>query len=405
MSRRTAAVAVAGAVLLGGCSLSPNSHTYPGEAAVGSDGYTVHAPFDNVQNLVPNSNVQYRDVTIGTVAAIKVQGWQARVILRLKKSVDLPTNVTLKIAQKSLLGAEYVEVDDPTDAPSGRLASNSTLALTRTGNYPETEQVLSAVSLLLNNGGLSQINTITTQLNDALGGREQDSRAIIDKLNTLFATLNTQKTNVVNALDSLNGLAKTLAAQKTTVANAIDKITPGLQALNTERTRLVRAIDAVGKFGVTATRVINLTQSSLLENLANLRPVLNQLNKAGDDLPKALNYAITIPFPATTVRNALKGDYANLFATIDLSLPTLLSSFGGVGTGAAIPTALQKNDPVKGPLQAAPGPPTAPKKTSAPTPTAGPSTPTQTPTSATPPSTAPPSPAPCPLLKKLLGGC
>jgi len=389
------ALIIAAASLLAGCALSPNDNVLPGQVGVGSDGYTVIAPFDNVQNLVPNSNVQYNNVTIGTVAQIKVNGWHAMVKLRLRKSVPLPANVTLKIAQKSLLGAEYVEVDDPAGPAVGRLAQNATLPMTQTGNYPETEQVLSAVSLLLNNGGLSQINTITTQLNAALINRTPDVRSVITNLQTLLTTLNDQKSNVVAALEQVQTLSAQLAAQRDTVATAIDRITPGLKALNAERAKLVSAIDAVGRFGVTATSVVNLTQRTILTNLANIRPVLEQLNAAGDDLPKALNYLVTIPFPAQTLQNALKGDYANLFATIDVSLPTLAESFLGLGD-KTVPTAMQKTDPVRTPAGI-----TAPRSTPAPS-TSSSSAPTPT----APPTSMPPTPpAKCNLLKQLLGGC
>lgn len=407
MTRPQLAVTVAAAALataVAGCSVAPNSNTLPGQVAVGSDGYTITAPFDNVQNLVPNSNVQYNNVTIGTVAKIEVSGWHAEVKLRLKKSIELPANVTLKIAQKSLLGAEYVQIDDPTELPAGRLAQGATLRMTQTGAYPETEQVLSAVSLLLNNGGLSQINTITTQLNAALGGREPEARAVVDKLDTLLSTLDRQKSHVIDALDAINGLTKKLAAQRDVVAGAIDRITPGLKALNEERVKLVRAIDAVGKFGTTATRVVNITQSSLLSNLANLRPILEQVNKAGNDLPKALNYLTTVPFPLQNVQRALKGDYANLFLTLDLSLSTLAGSFLGT-TGKTVPASLQKGNPVTTPLTATPAK-TPPESTTRPNPPKSGNAPTQPAPSAPPKSGSPTTTAPsCPLLTKLLGGC
>lgn len=386
--------------LLAGCNISPNQNVLPGQAGVGSDGYTVIAPFDNVQNLVPNSNVQYDNVTIGTVAEIRVTGWHAIVELRLKKSVPLPENITLKIAQKSLLGAEYVQIDASADTPVGRLHQGSTLPMTRTGSYPETEQVLSAVSLLLNNGGLSQLETITTQLNDALRDHVPDARNVIGKLQTLLGVLNDQKANVVAALEQVHGLSARLAAQRQTVARAIDRITPGLEALNAERGKLVQAIDAVGSFGVTATRVVQLTQHALLANLANLRPILEQLHAAGDNLPKALNYLVTIPFPLQTVQNALKGDYANLFATIDVSLPTLAESFLGIPLGSQIPTALQKTDPLKTPAGI------TPKPTSGTPPSTTPAKPTPGTSSPTAPAPTPsPAPAPCGLLQQLLGGC
>lgn len=383
------------ALTVTGCSIRPNDNTLPGQVAVGSDGYSVVANFNNIENLVPNSTVQYHDVTVGTVAKIRVDDWQAKVTLRLKKAVDLPANVTFKIGQKTLLGAQYIQINDPAN-PTGKLAAGGTIVQSQTGSYPETEQVLAAVSLLLNNGGLSQINTITTELNTALGGRETDTRNVIAKLNTLIGTLDSQKDNIIQALESLDALSARLAKQKEVVGTAIDKITPGLKVLNDERAKLVTAITAVGRFSTVSTELINQSQKALLGNLESLKPVLTQLNAAGNNLPNALKYAITLPFPVMTTGNAITGDFANLFATIDVSLPTLAESFLGTAIGSP---SQQATDPLTGPLQLDPallG--KLPSLTSPTKPAPNTSGPTADPGGSA-------SPAPCNVLQQLLGGC
>ena len=78
MKLRVLCVLVA-VVVLGGCNLQPNDRTLPGQTAVGSDGYTVTVYFDEIANLVRNSEVQMDQVVIGTVADIDVEDWQAKV--------------------------------------------------------------------------------------------------------------------------------------------------------------------------------------------------------------------------------------------------------------------------------------------------------------------------------------
>ena len=401
MRIRSASVilAVSVGLALSGCSLRPNDNTLPGQVAVGSDGYSIVAMFGSIENLVPNSTVQYNDVNVGTVAKISVVDWKAKVTLRLKKSLRLPANVTFKIGQKTLLGAQYVQIEDPA-APEGKLSAGQTLNVAQTDASPETEKVLSAVALLLNNGGLSQINTITSELNTALGGRETDARNVIGKLNTLLETLDSEKANVVQALESLDSLSKRLSAQKETVGEALDSLAPGIKVLNDERVKLVQAIEAVGQFGTVGTQLINTSQKALLGNLKSLRPVLEQLNAAGDNLPNALKYMITIPFPLMTTENAIKGDFANLFLTLDVSVQTLTASFLGTSLGRP---ALQSGDPLSGPLQLDPKlleslpslmSPSSPTPTTSPPTTGKGDAPSGTPTA-----------APCNFLTKVLGGC
>lgn len=333
-------------LLASGCSIQPNDNTLPGQVAVGDDGYGVSVIFDKVENLVPNSQVLKDNVVVGTVASIEVDNWQARVEMRLLDSVELPTTSVFAIGQKTLLGAQYVEVDVPEKVSAvDPLQEGDVVPVTQTGSYPATEQVLGAVALLLNNGGLSQISTITTELSAALRGRTPDARDLVRRSNELLTVLDENRTQIVNALKSLNRLSAGLAADRAHIARAIDKITPGLQSLEQERKRLVTAVTTTGRTGTRAVEVIQTSQRALLANLDSLQPILSNLGEVSTKLPEALKLAVTIPFPAMTAENAFGGDYANLFTTFDLRGSSLAESFLGLG----IP-ALQAGDPVLGPL-------------------------------------------------------
>ncbi|MFD4326911.1 MCE family protein [Nocardioides sp. NPDC058538] len=333
MKTRILATMVALMVGLTGCSsLQPNDHTLPGQPGVGGDGYTVTVTFDEVANLVPNSAVQMDNVVIGTVAGISVSDWQAKVRLRLMKSARVPADATFAIGQKTLLGAQYVDVSapEPTSTPSSAgsiaaaaeraemLRDGARIPVTQTGTYPATEQVLGAVALLLNNGGLSQIETITSELATALDDRVPDTRNLVRRTNQLLAVLDDNKGEIVQALEALDRLSAGLARDRTVLANAIDEIAPGLRTLEEERQSLVRAVTRTGETGAQATKVIRASRTALLANLDALRPILASLGKVGDSIPEALKLGLTIPFPAMTTTNALSGDYTNLFVTLDL---------------------------------------------------------------------------------------
>lgn len=385
-------VTAAAVVLLGGtgCDLQPNSYTFPGQKAVGDDGYTLTVEFDRVENLVPNSNVQLDNVTIGTVTKIKVdENWRARVTLRISEDQPLPADTMFAIGQKTLLGAQYVEVTRPTRARAALLEDGDVVPVEQTGTYPSTEQVLGAASLLLNNGGLSQISTISEQLTTAFRGRVPDARQLVNRLDELLTVLDANKRDIVTALEAMASLSGNLRDNQRVLGRAIDRITPGLRALNTERGRLVRAVTRTGLASIDAARLVEANEQALLSNLASLRPILGRLGTVAGELPDALKLGLTIPFPVMTTSNAIQGDYANLFATLDLRGSSLASMWLG---GAM--TATTGGDPVLGPL-ATPDPGTRPKQT-APSPSPSPS----------PPPSEPESPAPaCNLLQGLLGGC
>lgn len=324
-SRAVVVVSLA-ALALGGCSAY--DLPLPGGAGGGDDSYTVTAEFADVLDLVPQSSVKVNQVTVGSVEDIQVTGWTATVRMRLPRSVVLPDNATAELKQTSLLGEKYVALAAPTDvAPEGRLGEGDRIPLSRTSRNPEVEEVLGAMSLLLNGGGVAQLKTIETELNNAMRGRTGDIRDLVTQLNTFVGGLDTQKGEIVRAIDSIDRLSKTLADNQSKIAAALDELPQGLKILADQRQQLTAMLTALANLGEVGTRVIRGSKADLEANLRAISPILRQLNKAGDDLPKSYQLLLTYPFP-NNAQNTIKGDYTNLWATLDTNLDTIAGNLG-----------------------------------------------------------------------------
>ncbi len=332
--RTLAAVAgvTVAAVTLSGCGFTGlYSAPLPGGANLGSHPFTITAKFDDVLDLVPQSAVKVNDVAVGKVTAISLSGWHAKVTMQVNDSVHLPLNARAEVAQTSLLGEKYVSLMQPMGAASKQpLKDGSTIPLKRTHSAPEVEQVLGALSLLLNQGGVQQIQVIARELNKALGGNESSIHALIGDLNTFVGTLNSQKTTITTALDRIDTLSRTLKRQKGVLITALDTYPQALKVLSDERGNLVKLLTSLSHLGTVATGVINATQTDFVSTLKSLTPVLDQLKAAGSALPESLRILGTFPFPLDKTRQFVKGDYANLAAIVNLNLSDELCSLLGV---------------------------------------------------------------------------
>lgn len=335
----------AGALALSGCGFNGlYGAPLPGGADLGSHPYKVVVYFDDALDLVPQSSVRVNDVAVGKVTDITLAKWQAKVTVQVNGSVDLPDNATAEIAQTSLLGEKYVSLDQPVGQPSStKLKNGSVIRLDHSRSAAEVEEVLGALSLLLNEGGLRQIRVIGDELVTALKGREPQIRDLLNQLNTFVGTLDNQKNDITNALVSVDKLAQTLNRQKKVLTDALDTYPQALRVLSQERTKLVKLLTSLDHLGVVATDVINSTQQGLVTSLKSLNPVLTQLQAAGDAFPKALKIAGTFPFPLGTTRELVKGDYANLDAYLNLDLSdTLCGLSAALCTGLHIPSPAAK---------------------------------------------------------------
>ncbi|MET9228365.1 MCE family protein [Lentzea sp. NPDC003310] len=327
---RKLALVLSALVLVSGCGSGGFDGVYnmplPGGADVGDHPYRVKAQFKDVLDLVPQAGVKVNDVPVGRVEKIDLgaDGWTAEVTLLVNGDVRLPANAFAKLRQSALLGEKFVELGKPKDA-TGSLADNATIPLDRTNRNPEVEEVFGALSMLLNGGGVAQLQNITKELNAAMEGNEAEIRSLLGNLNTFVGELDKHKAEIVRALDSMNRLAGTLAQQRDKIAVALTDLQPGLQVLAEQRTQLVTLLQSLNKLSDVATDTVNRSRDDIVADLKALQPVLTKLVESGQNLPKSLELLLTYPFPDEAL-DGIKGDYTNAFIDLDLNLGTVLDN-------------------------------------------------------------------------------
>ncbi|OLF16475.1 MCE family protein [Actinophytocola xanthii] len=330
MRRALLTAVLAGSLALSGCSdfTSIYDLPLPGGADLGDHPFTVRARFADVLDLVPQSGVKVNEVPVGRVEDVRLapDGWTAEVTMRVNGDVELPANALAMLRQSSLLGEKYVELSPPPpEKAAGRLADGALIPLERTNRNTEIEEVLGALSMLLNGGGIEQLQSIAQELNAALSGKEADLRRTLDSVDTLVSTLDESKSDITRAIDGVNRLAGTLNEEKDRLAGVIDNLGPGLKVLTDQRSQLVTMLQSLQALSDVAIRTVDASQEDLVADLKALTPSLRKLGEAGADLPKSLELLFTLPFTDEAV-NGVHGDYFNLYAKIDLNLQTILDN-------------------------------------------------------------------------------
>jgi phospholipid/cholesterol/gamma-HCH transport system substrate-binding protein len=345
MKRLWAVIAAAGLLAAPGCGFrGAESLPLPGGPDLGDDPYEIKIDFTNVLDLVPHSVVKVNDVSVGEVTAVDLDDWHARVTVQVRRDVNLPDNAIATISQTSLLGEKFVALSRPAQEPAaGELSQGDVIPLSRTSRTTEVEEVLSALSALVNGGGIEQISTITRELNAAMDGRTDTIRQVLRQVDTFVGTLDRNRDSINRAIESIDRLTARLAADKETIAETIESAEPAVRILNQNRADLTKMLVSLSRLGDTATRVINQSRDDLLANLRALQPILSNLNEAGTALPNGLEMLVTYPFPPTAV-NMVRGDYANIAITLDLDLNNLKQNLLG---GTALESLAKQQDEMR----------------------------------------------------------
>ncbi len=330
--------------LVTGCSVQ--DMPLPGGTDTGENPITVRAEFTDVLDLVPQSTVKINDVSVGKITDVTLDGDTAVVTMELPGNTDLPGNTLAEIRQTSLLGEKFVSLSPPPSGSTGTLADGDTIGLDRTNRNPEVEEVLGALSLLLNGGGVGQLKTIAHELNLALAGRESSAKSAFRQIRDLMAQLDDGKADIVRAIEGLNRLSLSVSDQIDTIDAALEELPSALRTIDKQRADLVKMLQAINQLSDVGVRVIRASKASTIESLRQLVPVLSQFAESGDAFAKAFQVFLTYPFVDEVVgrdpqvaRNLHMGDYTNLSITLDVNLEGL----GGDGPGglpSGLPTDL-----------------------------------------------------------------
>ncbi|NMN93828.1 MCE family protein [Antrihabitans stalactiti] len=324
---RRSAIVLCGLIIgstLTGCGWTGlNQLALPGTVGTGEGSWTVDIEMPDVSTLTENARVRVNDVNVGTVRRIRVENDHALVSVSLEPDVELPANTSAKVGVTSLLGSAHLELIAPTEHGAGKLHDGDRIPLERAGEYPTTEQTLSTLSVLLTGGGVGKLEEINREVGEALGGREDVVRNLLTNVEDFTRRLNDQRDDIIRALEGIDRFAKVVADDRVIVDNGLRTLDPALATLNKQRDDLTNAITAIGDFAGAADRVISGSRADLDVNLRALEPALRGLADAGPALPSSASLLATVPFPLNTYRNAVQGDFANLFLNLDLTTKRL----------------------------------------------------------------------------------
>ncbi|MCQ4364413.1 virulence factor Mce family protein [Mycobacterium gordonae] len=328
------AAIVASSTVLSGCAFGGlNSLNMPGTAGHGSGGYWITVEMPDVATLPQNSPVMVDDVTVGSVSGISAEqrsdgSFYAAVKLALDKNVVLPANAVAKVAQTSLLGSLHIDLAPPTDQPAtGKLGNGSRIPESRTGRFPTTEEVFSALGVVVNKGNVGALEEITDETYRAVAGRQGQFVDLVPRLAELTSGLNKQVNDIISAVEGLNRFSSILARDKDNLGRALDSLPEALRVLNKNRDNIVQAFGALNRLAQVTSNVLSKTKTDFAADLKDLYSVVKALSDNRKNFVTSLQLMLTFPFPNFGIKQAVRGDYLNVFTTYDLTLRRLGETF------------------------------------------------------------------------------
>lgn len=314
------ACVAASALALGGCGFSLQS--LPKLGGISGSTYPVYATFANVLNLPIEAQVRVGAQVVGDVSGISTSDFQADVTMRIKRSVTLLQGTTANVRFDNPLGDEYVLLTAPAATSASPLRPGAQIPESATSTAPSVEDTLAALSLVLNGGGINQLQTIIHELNNTFNGNQPQIRSFLGSVNAAVTSLANGRTAVDNFLSSASHLSEELngngGAGAQTIGTGISSIAPAIGVLASENTSIDNLFGALSNLGAVGTQIEQQSGQNAVNDVDALLPVVNQLNEVSQQLGPTLSDISTFEADAPKVA---PGDYLQVSVVANVILP------------------------------------------------------------------------------------
>lgn len=323
---RRAVVVILLAVLAGGCSTTASDLPLPG-SRLGGDAYPLSAEFDDALNLAVGAPVKSGGVLVGRVREISVRDFRARVTMDVLADRPLREGTTVRLRSTTPLGELFVDVEEPSgDAPV--LAPGSVIAAGDASSAPTIEDTMSAASMLINGGGLGQVQTIVEEANAALGGREPVVRSALRRMASTAAELNASDEQLESALTALAEVARVLDEREDVVDAALTDLRPAARVVRQNTDELVGLLSGLDRLGGDVVDVVGRSREDLTAVLAQTGPIFESLNTTADEFAPGLRTLVGF---SRLIDEAVPAEYLNTYLYFQTSVSIGLPSLPGVG--------------------------------------------------------------------------
>ena len=259
----------------------------------------------------------------------------------------LLVGTTAQVRFDNPLGDEYVILVEPVPPSSSPgiaaaqyLAPGAFIPETDTSTAPSVEDTFGALSLVLNGGGINQLQTIIHELNNTFNGNQPQIRSFLTTIDRGVGSLAGGRTAIDNALASIENLTRKLNGGRQTIANGINALAPAIGVLASENGQISDLLSELSDLGSIGTRVAQQSGQDSVNDVKALLPVVQQLESVSQQLgPDLSNLAL---FEAETPKVA-PGDYLQVNVIANVLLPQ--GGFEATSFGSADAQSLTGTDP------------------------------------------------------------
>lgn len=250
-----------------------------GLTACGSSGGSTmlqtSAVFSDVHSLASGASVQYAQIDVGSVTGIHVvHGDQALVTMTVRRSADVPANVTAKVEPSTILG-QYVVDLVPGKPATGHLADHQ--RITRTEDVPGLQALVQSGTEVFGAISASQLSSLIANSAQAFGGQGPQLRSLLDDFGSVLNGYSTQTAQITQLVDRLDQFSAGLAPDAQANAQAVQNLARASTVLADQSNQFISLLGALNGLSTQTRSILDTGLPDIEQQVAALQAVAQQL--------------------------------------------------------------------------------------------------------------------------------
>ncbi|MFF0815799.1 MCE family protein [Rhodococcus sp. NPDC003318] len=238
---------------------------------------------DTVGNSLPaHADVKVRGLIVGEVRSSSTEQGTVTSVLAIDpdKAELIPADTTARLLPKTLFGERYVSLIVPPETTAPPITEGDTIHQDTSGNAIEVGELLDGLLPLLQAVPPQDLANTLGALNQALTGRGAEIGLSLERLETIFAGVNTELPNLERGLEGLADFSETYSQAAPDLINALDSLrTTGATVVQQQNEIRTLMSSVTGTSGSTAD-FLSANRDALISIAADSRATLEVLAAA-----------------------------------------------------------------------------------------------------------------------------
>ncbi|MGW6377709.1 MCE family protein [Rhodococcus sp. NPDC055112] len=238
---------------------------------------------DSVGNSLPShADVKVRGLIVGEVRSASTEDGKVTSVLAIDpdKAELIPSNATARLLPKTLFGERYVSLIVPTGDTAAPISQGDTLLQDKSGNAIEVGELLDGLLPLLQAVPPQDLANTLGALSQALAGRGNDIGVSIERLETIFAGVNTELPNLREGLRGLADFSQTYSDAAPDLINAFDNLRTTGATVVQQQNQIRALMSSVTATAGSTADFLTANKDSLISIAADSREALEVLAAA-----------------------------------------------------------------------------------------------------------------------------